>query len=154
MVVWSFLTWVPDIQNLIVGVLASIFVTFLTGDIFIQDTKNITHHARYFYFIFHYIPLFVWEVIKANIDVAYRVMHPKLPISPGIVRVETKLKTDIALTFLTNSITLTPGTLSVDVNKKDSCLYVHWIYVRAQDAEAATKAVVERFENVLQKVFE
>jgi multicomponent Na+:H+ antiporter subunit E len=90
----------------------------------------------------------------ANIDVAYRVLHPALPIKPGIVKVKTSLKTDTALTFLANSITLTPGTMSVDIDTDNGFLYVHWINVKDKDVEAATKIIVERFENILAKIFE
>ncbi len=90
----------------------------------------------------------------ANIDVAYRVLHPNLPIKPGIVKVKTNLKTDTALTFLANSITLTPGTMSVDIDKDNGFLYIHWINVKDKDVEAATKMIVEKFEKILAKIFE
>jgi len=64
------------------------------------------------------------------------------------------LTTDTALTFLANSITLTPGTMSVDIDKDNSILYVHWIDVKTKDVEAATRIVVERFEKILRKVFD
>ena len=99
-----------------------------------------------------YLPIFLWECIKANIDVAYRVLHPKMPIKPGIVKVKTQLKTDMAKTFLANSITMTPGTLSVDI-KADS-LYIHWIYVRDEDVEKATQIIVNKFEKHLKRIFE
>jgi len=154
MVVWSLLNWVPDWQHLVVGVLVSMFVTFLTGDLFISRPQLMEHPHRYWHFFCEYVPVFVWEVLKANIDVAYRVLHPQLPINPGIVKVKTTLKTDIALTFLANSITLTPGTMSVDIDKDDNILYVHWIDVKSQDVEEATRIIVERFEKILAKVFD
>jgi len=88
------------------------------------------------------------------VDVAYRVINPRLPINPGIVKVKTNLKTETGLTFLANSITLTPGTLTVDIDRDAGVLYVHWIDVKAKDVEAATKIVVERFEKILRKIFE
>lgn len=90
----------------------------------------------------------------ANIDVAYRVLHPNLPINPGIVKVKTKLKSDVGLTFLANTITLTPGTMTVDVDKEKGLLYIHWINVKGKDVEAATKQIVEKFEHTLIKIFE
>ena len=92
--------------------------------------------------------------MKANIDVAFRVSHPECPINPGIVKVKTNLKSDTALTFLANSITLTPGTLSVDIDQSQGVLYVHWINVRSQDTGKATRMVVERFERILKRIFE
>ena len=108
-IVWCLLNWVPDVQHLAVGFFVSCFVAFMTGDLFIRRADKLKHPLRYWYFIAYYMPVFLWQVIKANIDVAYRILHPDLPIRPGIVKVKTTLKTDTALTFLANSITLTPS---------------------------------------------
>ena len=81
-------------------------------------------------------------------------MHPRLPINPGIVKVKVELKTDTALTFLANSITLTPGTMSVDIDKENGILYIHWINVKTKDIESATRIIVERFEKILKKIFD
>ncbi len=150
---WTLLNWLPDWQHMLVGVVASIFVAFMTADFFAKRLHLLTHSERYLWF-FYYVPVFIWEVFKANIDVAYRVLHPNLPIHPGIVKVKTELKSDIALTFLANSITLTPGTLTVDLDKDNGYLYVHWIEVKHKDTEKATKSIVSRFEKILMRIFE
>lgn len=62
-----------------------------------------------------YVPWLVLEIIKSNIDVAKRIWQPKMPISPTIVTVEASQKTALGLVIHANSITLTPGTLSIDV---------------------------------------
>ena len=152
--VWTFLNWVPDWQHLVVGIFIAGFVAYLTGDLFITRPHLLKHPLRYWYFFVYYLPVFFWECLKANLDVAYRVLHPKTPINPGIVKVKTSLKTDTALTFLANSITLTPGTLTVDIDKDNGILYVHWIDVKAKDIESATRIIVERFEKILRKIFE
>jgi multicomponent Na+:H+ antiporter subunit E len=151
--IWMLLTWPPDGQHLIVGVLVAIFVSYLTGDMFVKRPHLFKHASRYFWFLY-YVPIFIWECTKANIDVAIRVSHPRLPINPGIVKVKTSLKSDTGLTFLANSITLTPGTLSVDIDQENGFLYVHWIDVKAQDQEKATQMIVHRFERILKRVFE
>lgn len=151
---WCLLSWVPDWQHMAVGIFIAAFVAFITGDLFIQRPHVLKHPMRYIYFIFWYLPVFLLEVIKANIDVAYRVLHPKLPIKPGIVKVKTSLKSDTALTFLANSITLTPGTLSVDIDRQKGILYVHWINVKYEDTKKATSIIVERFEKILSKIFD
>lgn len=152
--VWSLLNWVPDWQHLIVGIFIAWFVAFITGGLFIMQPRILKHPLRYWYFLIYYLPKFLWECFKSNVDVAYRVLHPKLPINPGIVKVKTSLKTDTALTFLANSITLAPGTMSVDIDKDKGILYVHWIDIKAKDVESATKIVVGRFEKILKKIFE
>jgi len=151
--VWLLLNWVPDWQHIVIGIFVAAFVAYMTGDLFVRRPHLFTHATRYLWFLY-YIPIFVWECFKANIDVAYRVMHPDLPIHPGIVKVKTTLKSETALTFLANSITLTPGTLSVDVDKEDGFLYVHWIEVRNKDIDKATKLIVEKFERILKRIFE
>ena len=153
-IVWCLLTWIPDWQHLVIGVFVSGLVAFITGDLFIQRPQVLAHPKRYWYFIAYYLPVFMWEVLKANIDVAYRVLHPALPINPGIVKVKTALKSDTALTFLANSITLTPGTLTVDIDRERGVLYIHWIDVKTKDVDAATKKIAERFENILKKIFD
>ncbi len=152
-IVWALLNWMPDWQHLVVGVFVSALVAYITGDMFVQRPHLLRHAERYFWFL-KYIPIFLWEMLKANIDVAYRVSHPKLPIHPGIVKVKTTLKSETGLTFLANSITLTPGTLSVDIDEKNGYIYVHWIDVRYKDVEKATKAIVSRFEDILKRIFE
>ena len=152
-IAWCFLNWVPDWQHLLVGVFVAAFVAYMTGDFFIRRPQLVMHPQRYLWF-FYYVPIFIWDCFKANIDVAYRVIHPNLPVHPGIVKVKTRLTSDTALTFLANSITLTPGTLTVDIDKEKGFLYVHWIEVRHTDVENSTKAIVERFEKILKRIFE
>ena len=153
-IVWCLLNWVPDWQHLIIGGFVSAFVAFMVGDLFVTRPHVLMHPSRYWYFFAYYLPLFLWECFKANLDVAYRVLHPRLPINPGIVKVRTKLTTETALTFLANSITLTPGTMSVDIDKDNGILYIHWIDVKTKDVESATRIIVDRFEKVLKKIFD
>jgi len=154
LLVWAVLSWVPDWQHLLVGAFAALLVAYLTGDLFVKRPHVVRQPLRYWYFVTQYVPVFLWECLKANIDVAYRVLHPDLPINPGIVKVHTTLKSDTALTFLANSITLTPGTLSVDVDGPKGTLYVHWIDVKNKDTKEATKIIVTRFERILKKIFD
>jgi multicomponent Na+:H+ antiporter subunit E len=99
-----------------------------------------------------YVAVLFWEIIKANIDVAYRVLHPRLPINPGIVVIRTSLKSNIARLILANSITLTPGTFTLDVVGEK--FLIHWIDVKAKDIGGATSLVGERFERFLKPIFE
>lgn len=102
-------------------------------------------------YLIAYIPVFFWAMIKANFDVAYRVIHPRMPISPGIVVIKTDLKSDSGKLALANSITLTPGTLTMDV-EGDSML-IHWINVKSTDTDEATKIISKRFERFLKVIF-
>lgn len=152
-IVWELMTWPPDMQNSVIGIAVAIFITFVTGDMFSRRPHHFLHPMRYLWFCY-YIPLFLWECLKANIDVALRVIRPSLPINPGIVKIKTALKSDTGLTFLANSITLTPGTLSVDIDREEGVLYIHWIDVKSKDIEQATQAIVGKFEKILARIFE
>lgn len=151
--VWVLLCWIPDAAHLVIGVFVAAFVAFLMGDLFPSRFRLLFDVKRYLWALY-FIPVFLWECIKANIDVAYRVIHPDLPISPGIVKIKTYLKSDLALTFLANFITLTPGTMCVDINRDKGFLYIHWINVKDKDIEGASKLIMGKFEKILKEIFE
>ena len=130
----------------------AIFVGLYFGDKIDEKLRLGNVVKRIFWFIL-YVPVFFWYVIIANLDVVYRVVHPEMPIHPGIVKVRTTLKNPAGRTMLANSITLTPGTLTVDITD-DDYLYVHWINVKSDDIEQATQVVVARFETFLRRIFE
>jgi multicomponent Na+:H+ antiporter subunit E len=100
--------------------------------------------------VFVYFLIFMRELIKANLDVASRVLNPALPIRPGIVEVKTGMLSPLGKLVLANSITLTPGTLTLDV--KDDRMFIHWIDVQGQDSDAATAAIVGAFEGTLKEI--
>lgn len=152
--VWCILCWVPDTQHLITGAVVSLIVAAIMGSMFVTRPHMFFNPIRVFYFLFWYIPVFIWELIRANFDVAYRVIHPSMPIKPGIVRLKTELKSDTGLTFLANSITLTPGTLTVDIDQDKGILYIHWINVVGSDPETTYREIGSRFEPMLKKIFE
>ncbi len=153
-IVWCALTWMPSTQQLIAGAVVAFVVAAVMGSMFVNRPHMALHPMRWLRFLFVYIPVFAWELLKANLDVAYRVVHPGLPIRPGIVKIRTGLRSETGLTFLANSITLTPGTLTVDVDGEEGVLYVHWINVGERDVEAASRAIGGRFEPILMKIFE
>ncbi|MBN2799283.1 MAG: Na+/H+ antiporter subunit E [Deltaproteobacteria bacterium] len=98
-----------------------------------------------------YVPYLIWQIVLSNLDVARRVVSPSLPIAPGIVRIKTTLKSPLGRMVLANSITLTPGTLTLDVDGDELC--IHWIDAQTGDIEAATKAIVGGFEKRLEVIF-
>jgi len=148
---WLMLTFKLTLPNLIVGAVASSVCALFFGRFFITNIYKLLQPKRYFWFIV-YLIIFIWECIKANFDVAYRVLHPAMPIRPGIVKVKTTLKSDLARMLLANSITMTPGTISVDI--VDDYLYVHWIYIRSEDPAIYTGMIIGAFEKYIKKIIE
>jgi multicomponent Na+:H+ antiporter subunit E len=150
-VVWLLLTWSLHWQDLVVGAIVVLIAELLLGNIFLEEAIRIFNPVRFLWLLI-YAWVFFFYVIKANFDVAYRVLNIYMPIKPGIVKVKTRLKTEMARTFLANSITLTPGTLSVDI--VGDHLYVHWINIVSEDPMVETEIIVRRFENLLERIFE
>jgi multicomponent Na+:H+ antiporter subunit E len=150
---WMLLTWSLDVQSVIVGAVLAVLFTFLLSGLLPQRVERLLSPVRWFWAIMHLISLSFW-IVLANFDVLYRVIHPNMPIRPGIVKIKTTLKSDEGKAFLANSITLTPGTLTVDII--DDWLYVHWINVHGslEDTEAMTRDIAGRFEVTLRRVFD
>jgi len=148
---WMLLFWEFSLSVLASGLFFALIVSTLLGDIFPDNLHSLFNPRRWF-FLLLYLPYFLFYCIKANLDVALRVLHPDVPIHPGIVKVTTTLKTPLAKTALANSITLTPGTLTVDIDGQD--LYVHWINVSGRDVETRSKLICGVFEPMLRRIFE
>jgi len=148
--IWILLNNSLDPVLLIIGAGVSILIALLfctKCSVFSQIKLS----PKSLFFSIAYIFVFIIELIKSNLDVAYRVISPKLPINPGIVKVKTVLNTEIGRMILANSITLTPGTLSVDI--RDEFIYVHWIDVEGKDIDTATDAIVKKFEKYLKEIY-
>jgi len=95
---------------------------------------------------------FLWEIIIANIRVAYYIMMPNDRMRPGVIAVPLGVKSDIEIIIFANMITLTPGTLSLDVSQDRKTLYVHSIAI--DDAEKLKKDLKNSFEKRIQEIFQ
>jgi multicomponent Na+:H+ antiporter subunit E len=149
-VLWIALAWLPSWQELVVGALvaAGLALAPLPGrhvyGEFPLTVKKIATAVAYLF-------VFIGAVVRSNLDVAFRVLSPRLPINPGIVRVKTRLQSRLGRLLLANSITLTPGTISVAIHGDD--IFVHWINVASEDVEASTRKIVSDFERYLEVCF-
>jgi multicomponent Na+:H+ antiporter subunit E len=148
---WLLLTSTTNSQEVVAGVALALLVAGLGYKGFTTRGLRIFAPRRLLHLVI-YVPVFFWEMIKANFDVAYRVVHPRMPIRPGIVAIKTELKSDIGKLFLANSITLTPGTLTMDV--RGDHLFIHWINVKDEDVERASELIGGRFEKHLKAICE
>jgi len=149
--IWFALTSSVRIDELITG----IFISFILSLVLFRDYLTLglpNFSIKRLIFFFIYLIVLFWEIIKANFDVAYRIIHPRMPIKPGIVIIKTKLKSNIAKLALANSITLTPGTFTLDI--VDDRLLIHWINVKTTDIDKDTKIISEKFEKYLKIIFE
>ena len=149
-IIWLGFTTTLDVYEVATGVLVSLILALLTNNIFSCCGLQVLMPHKIVYLI-QYFFIFLIALLKANLDVARRVISPSLPINPGIVEFKTKLTNDFAKMILANSITLTPGTLSIDVI--GDTFYVHWIDVTHEDPEGAYKEIAESFEKTLLKIY-
>lgn len=134
------------------GLIVAGFVALVSREIVTQRFARLLEPRRYFWATV-YVFVFVYYVIKANLDVAYRVLHPAMPIRPGIVRAVSKLRTASARTALANCVTLTPGTLTMDITEEGT-FYVHWINVLTVEQEETARQIIGRFEWFIQRILE
>ena len=114
----------------------------------ILDPKRIYYLVRYF---IKY--MFIIEP-RAHIDVIKRIISPHMPINPGIVAIPYGVKTDYAILTIANSITNTPGTVTVDVDRDSKLLFVHWIDVKAVEPEECRRIISREFEENAEKIFD
>ncbi|MDY6913117.1 MAG: Na+/H+ antiporter subunit E [Planctomycetota bacterium] len=132
------------------GVVIAAIIAAVLGRV-CPATYKALNPIRWLFFAI-YLPYFLFYCVKANIDVMLRVIAPDVPIRPGIVKVRTTLTGEMAKTFLANSITLTPGTLTVDIDGQD--MYIHWINIDTDDPVRRTAEICGRFEPLLRRIFE
>lgn len=150
MLFWIMLMGSVATDSLIVGAIASLAITlfFKEGFSFFTEFRG-TPSA--IIAGFKYYAYFLKELVKSNLTLTAITLSPSLPVEPGIVKVRTKLKSRMGRLMLANSITLTPGTLSVELDGE--FIYVHWVKVDTTDTEEATKAIVEKFESYLEVMY-
>ncbi|MEW5784344.1 MAG: Na+/H+ antiporter subunit E [Bacillota bacterium] len=103
-------------QHLITGTLFSLVLTFVWAEVTIGEHSRATSfNAKQVFLFIYYMICLAWEVVSANLKVAAIVLNPKLPISPGLVIMRNELKRDLSRVLYANSVTLTPGTITVDL---------------------------------------
>ncbi|MCK5148413.1 Na+/H+ antiporter subunit E [bacterium] len=150
-VFWILAAGNSDLLTLIVGGVAAIFIGILWGKRLYVNSHKAFDIRRWFWALI-FLFIFIWEIIKANFDVAYRVLHPKRPLSPGILYVKSQLKSTWGRVFLANAITLTPGTLTIDI--QEDLLYIHCIRIKPNELSVLRNKIVARFDRYLIKIFD
>lgn len=112
---WLILSGYVDLFHVSAGIICCAIVTFISSDLLFRPGRSIrTSAARFIRFVL-FIPRLMVSILVANIDVAYRILHPRMPVDPGIITFETGFSDEIERTAFANAMTLTPGTITVDV---------------------------------------
>ncbi|WP_406657042.1 Na+/H+ antiporter subunit E [Methanolobus sp. ZRKC2] len=151
--IWCFVHGTISFDNFVLGLVFAPFIIrpfkplyhFENDFSFGKGIKRIPAQAKFFYVL-------IKEIIKANIVVAKIVLQPKIDIKPGIIAVPIRTKTDMSITAIANTITLTPGTLTIDMSDDRSVLYVHAI--DASDPEGVANSIRDDLEKYVLEAFE
>lgn len=143
---WAALTGSFTEINLLIG--------FVIGYLMLWVMQSVTGSSSYYVKVPQVISLvafFLWQLILANLRVAYSVLAPPSQMRPGIVAIPLDIEKDEEITLLANLITLTPGTLSLDVSDDRRVLYVHSMHV--YDLEKFRHDIKKGFEQKVREVF-
>lgn len=125
----------------------------IVGYVILWVSRSALAETKYFRKIpiaIMFVLYFIKELVLANLKVAYDIITPTDYMEPGIIAVPLDVETDLEITLLANLVTLTPGTLSLDVSSDRKTLYVHALYVK--DAESFREEIKSGFEKRLLEV--
>jgi multicomponent Na+:H+ antiporter subunit E len=139
MLIWVFLTGSYEVSSFSFGFFIGFVIMWVIGS---QSRGN--KYVRIIPRIISFIFYFLYAVVVANLQVAYEIMTPNLNVTPGIIRIPLDVETNTEISLLANLITLTPGTLSIDVSDDKKVLYVHSMYV--SDKEKFIRDIKDGFE--------
>ena len=150
LVLWLLFTFSFDPFSLLLGTVFSFTIAFFTHDLFIDKREKI-HEGMVprFEFFLLYIFVLLWQIYLASFNVVYKVITMK--INPGAVMIKTHLKSKFAQALLANSISLTPGTVTVELHQ--DYLYVHWLEVKTFEPQEAAKIIKGSYEEQLRRIF-
>jgi multicomponent Na+:H+ antiporter subunit E len=153
---WILLTWSFTTQELAAGAVVSLAAALFASKFFIHENAFWLFNPAKLGALIAYVFTFLGELVKANLDVARRVFGGCKDVNPGIVKVPVDLKGDYAQAMLANSITLTPGTITMEVTEEEgqTYFYIHWIDVSAPSGKEAGDAVKGTLEKGLRRVWQ
>jgi multicomponent Na+:H+ antiporter subunit E len=151
--IWCFVHGTINFNNFLIGLLLGPVVIWPFRSLYSFENKvsyqNITRKIPK---MVKYFCVLTVEIIKANIMVAKVILQPKMDIKPGIVAVPIRTVTDAGITAIANTITLTPGTLTIDVSDDKKVLYVHAI--DASDPQGLCDSIRDDLEEYVLEAFE
>lgn len=153
--VWLFVRGVeptPDAiaGQFLLGLAVGMPIAFLFRRLY-DERVDLTRVLRAIPYALLYLLAFSWEVVVANVDVAYRVLAPGSRIEPEVILIPLRVRTDLGVTTIANSITITPGTITQDYDAEENALYVHVIDGRDLNAVVAP---IRRWEDYALEIFD
>ncbi len=146
-IAWAAISGQITVSNLLVGFLIGYVVLW-----FVSRSIWPSNYFRKFWQVIHFALFFLRELFVANLKVAIDIVTPRHLMKPAVLAIPIETRSAGETTTLANAVTLTPGTLSLDVSPDGKTLYVHVMY--AEDTEAARRAIQEGMGRRVREVFE
>ena len=153
---WVLLTWNFSSGELTAGALVSLAAALFASRFMVHEKAFwLFNPAKLFGLIYYVLIVFPVELIKANVDVAKRCFGGCKNVNPGIVKIPVDVESEYGQAMLANSITLTPGTITMEVTEEEgqTYYYVHWINVTAPSGKEAGDAIKANLEKGVRRVF-
>lgn len=128
---------------------------FVAGFILLWLTQRLMLPSNYFRKVpqvIGFVWFFLWELVKANLRMMVTVLSPRLTIRPAVIAIPLDARSDIEITLLANLITLTPGSLYLDVSQDRCVMYVHTMHV--DDPDLFRYRIKSGFERRVMEVLE
>ncbi|MCK8825631.1 Na+/H+ antiporter subunit E [Fuchsiella alkaliacetigena] len=151
---WFVISAEFTVVSAIVGGVIAFIPAFLTKDYFVKFA-TIRLVTRLFTAT-TFMLLLIKQVLLASLKVSYLILHPQMSFNHGIVKVPTKFagkNKEIAMSILGNTVTLTPGTMTVDLNVDSGDLYIHWIDIESREPAKMRELIYGKFENLIGRIF-
>jgi multicomponent Na+:H+ antiporter subunit E len=147
---WLLFTWTLDPVSLGLGVVFSFVVALLTYTLFIEDREaGRRSQLPRLHMLVVYLAVLAFNMYVASFKVFWQILRGR--VNPGVVHFRTALRSDIARVVLTSSITLTPGTITLDLD--DDHLMVHWLDARTRHSKYAGKLIKGLYEELLRRIW-
>ncbi len=147
---WVLFAGMRVLSTLALGFLLSLVVSFLTYSLFIEenevDSRSLLPRVHWFVL---YLGLLIYKMYVATFKVVWLII--KGGMNPRVVHFRTRLKSDIARVTLSNSITMTPGTITLTLD--DDHLVVHWLDAKTSHSKYAGDLIKGSFENILKRIW-
>ena len=134
------------LANFVVGLAVGLPVAFVFRRLYGEEVE-VVRSVTTLPYVLRYLLVFGKQIIVANIDVTYRVLSPSMPLEPQVILVPLRVETDLGITTIANSISITPGTVTLDYDPDENALYVHAIDGR--DPEAIVEPIYTWEDDVL-----
>lgn len=140
--------------DLTTGAIVALITALITANLVISNPSKLVQVQRLGWLLIYAARYFFVDEVKAHLDVMRRILHPKMPINPGIVKIPYGVASDYAMLTIANSITNTPGTVVVEVFPEEKAFYVHWINAVATEPTEVRRHVSVVFERFAKRIFD